>query len=284
MYDVKIAVLGGDLRQAALSSLLAADFYECAVFGLDGADTGAATHSADLEGALRGASAVVLPLPVSRDGKTVNAPLCQGRLKLKDVNALIPACVPVLGGLIRAEDFPGKAVFDYYGEELQTLNGIPTAEGAIAIAMSELPTTLHGTKTLILGFGRVGKALGLALRGLGAVVSAATRNASERAFCEVLGFEALNYASLASEAGAFGLVFNTVPAPVLTESVLRNLPDGVPVIDLASAPGGVDAMSAERLGKKLIRAPGLPGKVAPVTAGAYIGKAVYSILREENVI
>ena len=37
-------------------------------------------------------------------------------------------------------------------------NAVPTAEGAVQVAMEELPFTLHSARVLILGFGRVGEA------------------------------------------------------------------------------------------------------------------------------
>lgn len=285
MSTVKIAVIGGDRRQAVLASLLAEDGYECAVYALDGTNIGGATRCTDIESAVEGAEAVILPLPVSRNGKTVNAPLHKGEITIKAVNTLAPQYVPFLGGMIKEKDFPGRTVRDYYKEEeLQLLNTVPTAEGAVAIAMNELSTTIHGTNTLIMGFGRVGKTLGLILRGLGAYVSVATRNATERAVCEILGFSVLDYSALKGRIGDYGLIFNTVPAVLLTEELLEKVADGAPVIDLATHPGGVDASAAERLGKNVIWALGLPGKVAPVTAGKYIKKTVCAILKEEKII
>ncbi len=285
MSTVKIAVIGGDRRQAVLAKLLAEDGYECAVYGLDGADIGGATRCAELEGAIDGAEAVVLPLPVTRNGKTVNAPLHSGEISIKSLNTHAPQYVPFLGGMIKEKDFPGRTVRDYYmEEELQILNSVPTAEGAVAIAMNELPTTISGTETLIMGFGRVGKTLGLLLRGFGARVAVATRNKAEKAVCEILGFEVVDYKDLPQSIGGYGLIFNTVPAVLLTEELLGNISDSTPVIDLATHPGGVDASAAERLGKNVIWALGLPGKVAPVTAGRYIKKTVCGILKEEKII
>ena len=52
----------------------------------------------------------------------------------------------------------GLRVFDYYArEECMVANAVPTAEGAVQVAMEELPFTLHSARVLILGFGRVGK-------------------------------------------------------------------------------------------------------------------------------
>lgn len=285
MSTVKIAVIGGDRRQSVLAALLAEDGFECAVFGLDGVDIGSATRCADIEGAIAGTEAVILPLPVSRNGKTVNSPLYAGEISIKELHALVPLYVPFLGGMIKQKDFPDRTVRDYYKEEeLQILNTVPTAEGAVAIAMNELSSTINGTSALIMGFGRVGKTLGLVLRGLGATVTVATRNPTEHAVCEILGFNVAEHPTLAASIGTYGLIFNTIPAVLLTEELLENVADGTPVIDLATHPGGVDASAAERLGKNVIWALGLPGKVAPVTAGKYIKKTVCGILKEERII
>ncbi|MEG2989378.1 MAG: dipicolinate synthase, partial [Oscillospiraceae bacterium] len=61
---------------------------------------------------------------------------------------------------------------------------------------------------------------------------------------------------------------------------LSELRPGALVIDLASKPGGVDFEAATRLGVHVIWALSLPGKVAPVTAGAAIRDTVYHILEE----
>lgn len=284
MSKYKIAVLGGDKRQAILASLLSEAGFECAAFATPASNLGGATNAIDAEGALTGAAAVLLPLPVTRDGKTLNAPAYDGSICLSALEEQIPKEAPILGGMIKAEHFPSHRCHDYYeGEELKLLNTIPTAEGAVAIAMNELPTTLRGTKTLVLGFGRVGKTLGMMLKGLGAVLSVATRNRTEAAICEIMGIETTDYATLPKAIGDYGLIFNTVPSVLLRDSLLESVSDSAPVIDLATYPGGVDFEKAEALGKRVIWALALPGKVAPVTAATYIKKAVLRILEEEGI-
>lgn len=54
------------------------------------------------------------------------------------------------------------------------------------------------------------------------------------------------------------------------------------VIDLASAPGGVDFEAASRRGIKSIQALSIPGKVAPKTAGSIIKSTIYDIINEEE--
>ena len=54
------------------------------------------------------------------------------------------------------------------------------------------------------------------------------------------------------------------------------------IIDLASAPGGVDFDSARRMGITAIHALSLPGKVAPKTSGEIIKNTIFNILEEEK--
>ena len=285
MSNNKIAVIGGDCRQAFLAAFLAESGYECAVFAIDGEDIGGAVRCGCLNDAVTDASALVLPLPVSRDGVNLNAPLYSGKIPLDQIRAVVPDTTLITGGMLKQSCFPNNKVCDYYAkEELQLLNTIPTAEGAIAIAMEKLPTTLHGTKTLIMGFGRVGKTLALMLKGLGAEVEVATRNTAEKAVCRILGFTVVEYGTLSDKVSDYGLIYNTVPALLLNDDLLCRVQNGTPVIDLATHPGGVDASAAVSRGKAVIWALGLPAKVAPITAGEYISKTVLGILREENIV
>ena len=62
-------------------------------------------------------------------------------------------------------DARGLILRDYFArEELAVANAVPTAEGAVQLAMEQMPVTIHGARVLITGFGRVGQAVALALR------------------------------------------------------------------------------------------------------------------------
>ena len=54
---------------------------------------------------------------------------------------------------------------------IPTATALPTAEGAVQVAMEELPLTLHSARVLILGFGRVGKLTAHRMGALGAKVT-----------------------------------------------------------------------------------------------------------------
>ena len=106
------------------------------------------------------------------------------------------------------------------------------------------------------------------------------RRFSDQAWVEASGYEVFRFA--AGELGRFDLIFNTAPALVLDAGRLAELRKNCVVLELASPPGGVDLDAAGRLGRRVISAAGLPGKVAPITAAAAIRDSVYHILEERG--
>ena len=95
-------------------------------------------------------------------------------------------------------------------------NAVPTAEGAIQIAMEELPITIHGARALVIGYGRLGRALSQRLAGLGAKVSVAARKFADLAWAESCGYGIEHTGQLEGWLCCYDLVVNTVPARILS--------------------------------------------------------------------
>lgn len=296
MNNIKIGFVGGDRRQSAAAAFLARQGYECALFGLDADEradaladntTGGITRSTTLSGALSGSAMVVLPLPCTNDGIRVNCP-SGSDISLADVFGLLTPSQIAAGGRLGQNIHvlaaaAGVKLHDYYErEELAVSNSVPAAEGAVAIAMAELPITLHGSRALIYGYGRMGKVLAKTLVALGADVTVAARKREDFAWIEINGCHPhnINEPPICIRPD---VVFNTVPAQVLGREALSVLERGTLIIELASKPGGIDMKAAEELGHRVIWALSLPGRVAPVTAGQIIAGCLISILREEGI-
>ena len=79
------------------------------------------------------------------------------------------------------------------------------------------------------------------------------------------------------------IIFNTVPHVLLTKDILKELRKDVIIIDLASAPGGVDYEEGKKLGLNIIKALSLPGKLSPVTAGKAIYKSISNIIYDNKL-
>lgn len=163
-------------------------------------------------------------------------------------------------------------------DEVAILNSIPTAEGAIAIAMQETEITLHGANVVVVGFGRCGQTLAHKLRAMGANVRVCARYQPELARIREQSMAPFAMKDIDHAMHDADIVFNTVPAPVLSAAVLRSMPRDAVIIDIASKPGGTDFRYAERRGMKAILTPSLPGLVAPKTAGRIIAVSLTRIL------
>ncbi len=281
-----IWVAGGDPRQAALAALLADDGHSVHTYALERGEGTACEPS--MAGADR-ADCVVLPLPAAGPDGWLNAPLAAKGHELEEVlDALRPGqlvCAGMAGeGLEGMARERGLVLRDYFArEELAVMNAVPTAEGALQIAMEELPITIHDARALVIGFGRLGRALAPRLRALGARVWVCARRYEHRAAAESMGLGSEGTDRLPDWLCSYDLVFNTVPAQVLGVEELAALKERALVIDLASRPGGVDMDAAAALGVRVIWALSLPGKVAPVTSGRYIKNTIYHIMEESDL-
>ncbi len=280
------AVIGGDLRSAYLAGSLAADGCRVITSGFDGAELPACvTACTNPTQAITLADCVILPLPVSTDGVNVNAPFSRVPIPLETVVQAVREDQLLLGGQIgeslrRDLSLRGLTAADYFcREELAVLNAVPTAEGAIQLAMEELPVTLAGARCLITGYGRIGRVLARLLTALDARVTVAARRCSDRAWAQAQGCTAEELSALSN--GTYDVIFNTVPYKLFTREVLERLDKSTLLIDLASRPGGVDFNAAAALRLKTIWALSLPGRVAPKSAGAIIKQTVMNMIKEE---
>lgn len=163
-------------------------------------------------------------------------------------------------------------------EEYQIAIARLTAEGAIALLRPE--TGLSGAHILLLGYGRIARLLARELQKAGALVTAAARSGEQRAWAEAEGIEALPLDALFGALDRFDVIIGTIPAPVLTEPLLALVRKDALLLELASAPGGIDAAAAHERGLRYIRAPGLPAKYAPERAAVILRDAVYAAAAE----
>jgi dipicolinate synthase subunit A len=275
-------VAGGDRRIAELAAMLAADGHTVSTYALCTTQT-----YSSLRQAAQGARYAILPLPLA-DGDYLNA-ASGNACTIEELFEAIKGCEIVFAGKVgkKEERLARKLsinLLDYYSrEDLQVANAIPTAEGAIELAMRELPVTIWGSDVLVVGYGRVGRILADRLKALGAVVTVAARRSSERVWAEAYGCRAVSVDELAFEIPGMKLVINTVPAQIIGENALRSANPETLFIDLASKPGGIDKKAAQSRGLRIIHALSLPGNVASVTSAAIIKKTIYNMLSEQHI-
>lgn len=285
--ELSFWVVGGDMRQAHLAQLLAQDGHAVHTYALDRGGHVAPDVQPHLTcDEISRADCVVLPLPVCSAPGTLSAPLSVQEHGLAPILDLLSPHQVICGGRFDPDTLKmladrGLTAHDYFErEELTVANAVPTAEGAVQLAMEELPITIHGARVLVIGYGRVGKLTAQRFAALGAKVSVAARSYEQLAWAQTLGFGAEHIAHLRDLLCGYDLVINTVPARVLDRECLAAVRPDALIIDLASKPGGVDMEGAAQLGRRVIWALSLPGKVAPVTAGRIIKDTVGNLLHQ----
>ncbi|MBM7854455.1 dipicolinate synthase subunit A [Desulfohalotomaculum tongense] len=288
LQGIKVAVLGGDAREIILVSELSRLGIKLQVVGLPVQNTPNVTTCCNIADALRGVQAVILPVPgINKDG-TVYSIFNDQPLELNEkLLVSLPADTPVFAGFARellvkmVKRCNLRLIEVLKQDHVAILNSIPSAEGAVQMAMEATPITIHGSNSFVLGYGRTGATLARLLQGMGAKVTVVARKEAHLARVYEIGMRPLTYDDLLKHVSEADIIFNTVPALVLTSGVLSRASSEVVIIDLASPPGGTDFDAAERLGIKALLAPGLPGKVAPKTAGQILAQVIPRLLAEE---
>ena len=284
------AVVGGDLRQVDVANRLLARGKQVHALLLEKNQllSPALQGPAQAQELLPACDVVILPLPLTTDERTVNAPFSDQTLALADCFRFIRPDAVALAGKVgrQARELAAHShvhLIDYLErEELAVKNARVTAEGALAIALDELPIAMFQTRCLVTGHGRVAKELIRVLRGVGAPTTVCARKYKDLAEIEMAGCRAVPISRLAEVAKDADVIFNTVPARVFSRACLDHLRPETLLIDLASRPGGVDLAAAGELGLHTIWALSLPGNCAPLTVGDIILQTVENCLAEQE--
>lgn len=289
LAGVTVAVLGGDDRELILVSELLTMGANVKVAGISRLNNNQNVQCFhQVREAVQDAAFVILPMPgIDEKGKI--------RAKYSDVPLVLdqdtmlsfpPDCMvivgyarPLLKELVSSRNL--KLVEIAEMDEVAIPNSIPSAEGAIQMAMEATDITIHGSKCLVLGFGRCGCTLSRMLAALGAKTSVAARRPRDLARISEMGLQPIIYPDLPEHVGEADIIFNTVPVILLDRKLLELTNPAVYICDLASAPGGVDFAAASELGLRAELAPGLPGKVAPRTAGRILAQVIPEIMTRE---
>ncbi|MGI6452039.1 MAG: dipicolinate synthase subunit DpsA [Syntrophomonadaceae bacterium] len=289
LSGIKIAVLGGDERELILISELVKMGATVVACGFPREKVGYGAFMVNtIEDALKEAEVVIMPLPGTNSEGVIRAVYYEGELKLteKAIKRLAPNALIIIGSARQflknwAKQYGFNLLEIVEMDEIAIMNSIPTAEGAIQIAMEETKITIHGSRTLVIGFGRVAMTLTRTLKALGSDVTVIARNEGQLARAFEMGCKTAGFMDLKDFTKQSDIIFNTVPHMVLDREVLKYANPDTVIIDLAAQPGGTDFEAANAFGLKAILAPGLPGRVAPVSAGRILANVVPRLIIRE---
>lgn len=223
--------------------------------------------------------AIVLPVPLTKNGADIFAPLSPAPIPLERVvqfaepRALILAggeC-PRLSALCKAHSL---SIVNYFADETLTLrNAALTAEAAVSLLVTNSDNALLGARVLITGFGRIARELSARLRAFGCECVIAARRRESRACAQLLGFSAITVEEIPARLTEFAFIVNTAPAPLFSEEDFARMSPDCVFLELASVP------EQRPHNVRYIHGMGLPGKYSPKTAGRFIAEELLRYLK-----
>jgi dipicolinate synthase subunit A len=290
LTGVHVVLVGGDARQLEVIRCLSELDAALTLVGFDKLETPfsgvvKAEWSTEI---IQSADVLVFPAVGTDDEGIISTLFTDQVLKLTEAHfSVIPEHCKLITGMAKpylrnlCKKYHVELIELFERDDVAIYNSIPTAEGALMIAIQNTDITIHDSNCMVLGLGRTGFTMARTLHALGANVKVGVRRSDAFARAFDMGFEPFYMPDLARQAGNIDLIFNTIPTMIVTAQVIAQLPLRACIIDLASKPGGTDFRFAEKRGIKAMLAPGLPGIVAPKTAGRIIANSLSQIILED---
>lgn len=275
LSDKKLLIVGGDLRQELLYEILNNKGYYC---------TRENSKESSAFERLVQASVIILPVPVSSDGKNVYSDNSDFKLDLSEFSKKISPRQLVLGGMFKRENKDifnkNNVIYKDFGsfEHFLSYNAFLTAQGALRLLFDNTNSLLTGKRVLVTGFGRIGKALSNMLKNLNMEVFVAARNDVQLTEAVCLGYKTVRINDISSVIYLFDFIFNTVPENIFTECDIYHMRTGCTYFELASEPFGAKKEHFDRSDKKYVAGGGLPGKYVSYSAAKKIGELVENLI------
>ncbi|MFF2876877.1 dipicolinic acid synthetase subunit A [Gottfriedia sp. NPDC057991] len=288
LTGLHIAVIGGDARQLEVIRKLTELDAKVTLIGFEQLDSGFTSASKELiaDADFKDLDAILLPVPGTNNEGVVDTIFSNEKVVLtKEILDSTPSHCTIYSGIsnsyldsiVTASN--RKLVKLFERDDVAIYNSIPTVEGTIMMVIQHTEYTIHNSKVAVLGLGRTGMSVARTFHSLGAKVKVGARKSEHIARIVEMGLEAFEFKNIEEALKDVDVVINTVPVQIVTASVISRLQPHALIIDLASKPGGTDFRYAEKRGIKALLAPGLPGIVAPKTAGQIIGNVLTQLLK-----
>ncbi|WP_261132931.1 dipicolinic acid synthetase subunit A [Bacillus sp. Marseille-Q3570] len=291
LTGIKAAIIGGDARQLEVIRKLTALNASLYLVGFDQLDHGfTGATKMDLDDLPLGElDALILPVNGSGPDGEIDTIFSNKKIKFtEEILQKTKQSCTVFSGITNpyltkcTSNANKKHIKLFERDDVAIYNAIPTVEGTIMMVIQHTDFTIHQSDIMVLGFGRVGFSVARTFANLGANVSVGARRSEHIARITEMGFKPFYLDQLENEVESIDVCINTIPAPIITSNVISKMPSHTLIIDLASKPGGTDFRFAEKRGIKALLAPGLPGIVAPKTAGKIIANVLTQLLMDES--
>lgn len=285
-----IGILGGDLRQIYMAHELWQLGHKVYTYGVKEHLLLSPCESLEsLASIIEKSQIIIGPIPLSQNKTTIHTisdtpeDFTIKELK-KNLQAVISKRPRFLAGMIPKSlqeylSCIGISHYDFMRDDnIATANAVATAEGAIAKAIEQSAGNIQKSNSLIVGYGKCGKVLAQKVKALNSHVTVCARKEKVRSEADAYGFTTIDFESLTKQISKYDYIYNTIPAMILTKERLLSVSHDTTIIDIASAPGGVDYAAAKELCLNATLYLGIPGKIAPKASAQILVDAIQPML------
>lgn len=220
-------------------------------------------------------SLILLPIPTTRDKQYITDTV----VRVEEILPQLSPDVTVVGYNIpirvkTAAEEKGARLFDAgLDEDFLLENAVLTAKGTLGYILTHFDKDIADLSFGVVGYGRIGREMLRLLLLLGAKVTVFT---TRETVALELGEMGVKTRVITESCDCLGIdiLINTAPAKQLRE---EDFPENLDIIDLAS--GSIFEPS-----ERLVKLPGVPDKMYPVSAGRLYADAVLRFLESEGVL
>lgn len=289
LHTIHLLIIGGDFRQLEVIHKLSNLVHKITLVGFEDytiSDKKVINQNIQHVN-FQKPDCILLPIPGIQDDGLIESKFSSQKIHLtKEMISQTKADCLIFSGILTPflemvmKETNRNIIPLFKRDDMAILNSIPTAEGALMLAMQHTDRTIHNSSVLLLGFGRVGMTVARLFSSVGAKVTVCIRHTVDAARVTEMGLYPVFLKDLPNKVANQNIVINTIPSLILDAEILNKISNDTLILDLASKPGGTDFKYAKEKGIKTLHALGLPAKVAPKTAGQIIASTLIEILYE----
>lgn len=231
-----------------------------------------------------GSEVMILPVPYRTGDGYIKLPHSKSDYTLEQVLEIHRPKLVVLGMV----DDEAKSCFESRGVRYIDLLKCPmfveknawlTAQAAASCVFEKSDLAPSDVSVLIMGAGRVGKGLARLLKSYGANVTVSARKQADFDYLAAHDLHFVETGAILETIGAYDVVVNTIPTPILGEREVKRMREGAFCVELASAPHGINFEACARHNVRCYLEMSLPGRYYPVSSGRAIADAFCVLTR-----